>query len=248
MVSVITVTLNAESPLAATIASLLTRDRDAFEWLVVDGGSTDGTIARCRDSGLEPRLLPYPGSSIYEAMNRGIDEARGDLVYFLNAGDALSPGFDFAEVLDYKREHPETVLLYGDVLRLKSQSIYAGRFTRAKLLWKNICHQSIFFDTEAIRARRYSIKYRANADYALNIELLGQYPARCVYLPLTVAEYDDRDKSISRSGYENAFERDRLTLIHRHMGKRYALLELVRRATHVRGMLRKAGLMPPFEG
>ena len=129
MVTVVTVTLNAAPALGVTIASLRHQDRSAFEWIVVDGGSADATAELCAASGLEPAWFDLPGSSIYGAMNFGVRQARGGLVYFLNAGDALSEGFRFAEVLSLKRAHPRAFLFYGNVHRLRTDSIYDGPFT-----------------------------------------------------------------------------------------------------------------------
>ncbi|MCM1338009.1 MAG: glycosyltransferase [Candidatus Amulumruptor caecigallinarius] len=88
--SVITVTRNAAATLPATIASILAQRGELLEWVVVDGGSTDGTLRMVEEAGVEElRLLSEPDKGIYDAMNKGLAMATGDYVVFLNAGDSF---------------------------------------------------------------------------------------------------------------------------------------------------------------
>src|SRR5688572_22673033 len=90
LVSVVTVTFNAARTLQATIDSVVKQDYPRLEHIVVDGGSTDGTVDIIRANAL--RLASWssePDGGIYDAMNKGAAKATGDWVIFLNADDAF---------------------------------------------------------------------------------------------------------------------------------------------------------------
>src|SRR5688572_6496915 len=86
--SVITVVYNAADLLEATIRSVVTQDLPGLEYIVVDGGSTDGTLDIVRR--YESRIAYWVSErdrGIYDAMNKGLDAARGAWICFMNAGD-----------------------------------------------------------------------------------------------------------------------------------------------------------------
>lgn len=88
--SIITVTRNCADTIERTIKSVLTQDYAAFEYIVIDGASTDGTAQIIE--GFKEKLTFYvsePDSGMYEAMNKGLKHATGDLVLFLNGDDYL---------------------------------------------------------------------------------------------------------------------------------------------------------------
>jgi glycosyltransferase involved in cell wall biosynthesis len=91
LISIITATFNAAEQLPHTLASLRAQTFRNFEWIVIDGGSTDGTPALLRDA---QDMLSYwvsePDSGIYDAWNKGCARARGEWLMFLGAGDVLA--------------------------------------------------------------------------------------------------------------------------------------------------------------
>lgn len=90
-ISVITVALNPGDSLLRTIASILTQDLPGLEWVVVDGGSRDGTLERLRGLARGPDILvSEPDHGIADAMNKGVRLATGAAVVFMNAGDAFA--------------------------------------------------------------------------------------------------------------------------------------------------------------
>lgn len=112
--SVITVCRNAAPVIAETLQSVLGQIGTSVELIVIDGASTDGTrdIVE-RDHARLAAFVSEPDRSIYEAMNKGIERARGDYLYFLNAGDILASPDTLAQVDRELRGNPE--LLVGDV-------------------------------------------------------------------------------------------------------------------------------------
>ena len=92
LISVITPTFNSGAKIAATVASVLSQRKGLYEFLVIDGGSTDDTLAHLRAQGPALRYLSEPDEGIYDAMNKGIRLTSGKFLYFLGAGDRLLPG------------------------------------------------------------------------------------------------------------------------------------------------------------
>ena len=110
MLTLITATLNAARYLEQALASVPPTDA-AIQHIVVDGGSTDGTVELCR---ARPRIevVVAPGSSIYQAWNIGIERAGGDWVMFLNADDELAPDTP-AIVAATAAGNPDAAILAG---------------------------------------------------------------------------------------------------------------------------------------
>lgn len=97
-ITLITITYNAEMVLKSTLDSVFCQDYNAIEHIIVDGASTDNTVAIAKDymersfasdGGHEVRMLVEPDNGIYDAMNKGLQMATGEYVCFLNAGDSL---------------------------------------------------------------------------------------------------------------------------------------------------------------
>ncbi len=90
-VSIVTVAFNSAATIAATMRSVAEQTYDNIEHLVIDGASTDDTLAVVRDHGAHlANLLSEPDHGIYHAMNKGLALATGDFVGFLNADDMLA--------------------------------------------------------------------------------------------------------------------------------------------------------------
>ena len=91
LLSIITVTWNAASVIVPTLESVRQQSWHDFEHIIVDGASTDDTLALVHAHGLErTRILSERDKGLYDAMNKGIGLARGRYLMFLNAGDALA--------------------------------------------------------------------------------------------------------------------------------------------------------------
>jgi glycosyltransferase involved in cell wall biosynthesis len=201
LISVITPTFNSGAKIAATVASVLSQRKGLYEFLVIDGGSTDGTLAHLRAQGSALRWLSEPDEGIYDAMNKGIRLTSGKFIYFLGAGDRLLPGVletVAAEIrklpCQWKAARP--TLLYGNVDWSSYSRPYDGRFNRFKLLRRNICHQAIFYQRSVFeRLGFYNTKYRLLADWEFNIRCFNDRGIRKRYIPLRIADFGAGGKS-----------------------------------------------------
>lgn len=111
--SVITATFNRVQYLREAIASVHDQGRDDVEHIVVDGGSTDGTLEWLRtQKEFQVRLITGPDEGVYDAWNKGLRAARGAVVVFLNSDDVLADGA-FEAVLPYFSDHSDAMVVCG---------------------------------------------------------------------------------------------------------------------------------------
>ena len=210
-ISVVTVTYNAVDTLEETILSVINQKYTNKEYILIDGGSTDGTVSLISS---HSKSISYfeskPDAGIYDAMNKALDIATGDFVIFLGADDH----FVSYDILGRVVEHIKNLetIYYGDVIRNSRNDIYCGRFNKYKLSMVNICHQAIFYPKKIYSTQRYEIHYRVYADYHYN--LIAYRKCEFVYLPLTITYYNcagyssammdaEFDKVANKLVYEN---------------------------------------------
>ena len=183
LITVITVVYNACATLEATLLSVLDQQENLAEYWIIDGGSTDGSVDIIRR--YESKLAGWcsePDRGIYDAMNKGIDRARGEWIYFLGADDTLLPNVISSIQPHLKSDY---AVVFGDVVfdndyRMRS---FLGPRT---LLQNTLHHQSAFYNRSVFAGFRYDTSLRALADYELNLRLYTQRVA-VSYVPLLIA-------------------------------------------------------------
>ena len=169
-ISVVTVVLNAVQCIERCVSSVVGQTYDGVEYLVLDGGSTDGTLdvlERYRDR--IDHLVSEPDRGLYHAMNKGIHAATGDYVYFLNSDDYFCDQGVVADVAAAIRRNPKADLIYGDVLMRSGDQLVRKPqvpvLTRESLCRKGFCHQALFARRELLaRTGGFSEQYRIVAD------------------------------------------------------------------------------------
>ena len=179
--SVITVTRNNLEGLRRTHESLRAQSCADYEWIVIDGASDDGTAGYLQGTGAV--WLSESDRGIYDAMNKGIDRARGDHLIFMNAGDV----FAAPDVLEKLAAHGDADFIYGDAReggackRARSyKKISYGMFTH---------HQSMMYGRDKIGALRYDTNYKIAADYKFTVEFLRR-AEKIVYTPFPVCVFE----------------------------------------------------------
>lgn len=118
--SIITINYNNAVGLDKTIKSVDAQSCKMFEHIIVDGGSTDGSvdiIKKYNDGRVEHRWVSEPDKGIYNAMNKGIRMAKGQYLQFLNSGDCLAGNNVVSDMLAKLEENAGTLILYGNMLK-----------------------------------------------------------------------------------------------------------------------------------
>ncbi len=123
-VSVITICFNSEAVIAKTIESVLNQTYKEIEYLIVDGDSKDKTVEiaesyreRLEAEGIEYKIISEPDNGIYDAMNKGIRNATGELVGIINSGDYYEPEMIETAVSEYEKEPFD--IFYADINLIK---------------------------------------------------------------------------------------------------------------------------------
>lgn len=116
LVSVIMPAYNARPYIAEAIRSVMDQDYPNIELIVVDDGSVDGSADYAESLGARLRVIRQANAGVAAARNKGLAEAKGELIAFLDADDVWLPAKISAQV-EYLRQHPETAVVYGIFLR-----------------------------------------------------------------------------------------------------------------------------------
>lgn len=194
LISIITITYNAEKELPRTIASILEQNFDDFEHLVIDGASSDRTLEIARRNP-DARIISERDRGLYDAMNKGLKNARGKYVLFLNAGDT----FRNSEILSryaaeakkgYDIIYSDTMVVDADGKDLQPRHysvpdlLTFESFSRGML----ICHQAFMVKKEI--APTYDLQYRFSADYDWTIRCIkNTEPNKCINLKVVGINY-----------------------------------------------------------
>ncbi len=185
--TVVTITYNAASVLPRTLQSVLDQTYEGVEHLIIDGASTDQTMSLAEaykqqsdlsDSHHKVILQSEPDHGIYDAMNKGLTQASGDYIVYMNAGDAFPSPDTLEQIVRRCRlaELPSAELpavLYGDTLITDSEGhVLHPRRLRPpqQLSWRSfrqgmlVCHQAFYARTDLAKNVQYDTRYRYSAD------------------------------------------------------------------------------------
>lgn len=196
-ITVITTCFNSAATIGDTLESVKRQDYPALEYIVVDGGSSDGTldVVSCY-SDVVNRVIYGPDSGIYDALNKGIDAATGDVVGFLHSDDFFahsavlsqlaaafqSSGADavYAD-LDYvDRNDPQRV-----IRKWRSQPYSPALFYRG---WMP-AHPTFYLKRSLYMAHGgYKLQFKQSADYELMLRMLLRHGCSAHYLPEVIVK------------------------------------------------------------
>ena len=189
-VSVITVTLNTVSVLEKTIRSVLEQDHVSIEYIIIDGGSMDGSANVIRK--YEEKIhfwISEPDKGVYDAMNKGLAKATGDWVGFMNAGDTFYDSHTVSSVFD--PDPGDAGVIYGDTIADYSYRRIYKKAGAAEQLWKGMvmCHQSVFIRTALVKPEGFDPDYKIGSDYdmILRLYLEGRH-FKYVHRPVSVID------------------------------------------------------------
>ena len=239
--SIVTITYNAEQVVQRTLDSVLHQTYQDVEHLIVDGASTDRTMALAEqykqrsdtsDNGHKVIIKSEPDHGIYDAMNKGLTQASGEYVVFLNAGDFF-PEADTLEKIVHEchlYEYPAAErpgVLYGNTNIVDSE----GRFLHPRRLqppeqlsWRSfrhgmlVCHQAFYARTDIAKNTQYDTRYRFSADVDWCIRVMRETERMGLQLRNThmvVANYTEEGATTRN---HRASLRERFDVMRRHYG------------------------------
>ena len=186
-ISIITVCYNEAATIEKTFKSIFSQSYTNIESIVIDGGSTDGTldiIEKYKDK--IAYFVSEPDEGIYNAMNKGIKASSGEVLYFLNANDTLYSEDVIENVINtFKKEH--SAFVYGNI-----NLIYPAKNEIKKhnkginyhiLLNQQICHQAVFYKKSLFdKFGLYDENFSIAADHDFNMKILTNKKTKTFYL------------------------------------------------------------------
>jgi glycosyltransferase involved in cell wall biosynthesis len=221
-VSIVTPSYNQSRYLEQAIVSVLDQDYPEIECLVIDGGSTDGSLEIIdRYANRLAYWVSETDEGQTDAINKGFDRAQGDILAWLNSDDLYQPGA-VAEAVAYLAEHPEVGMVYGDANYIDETGKVIGRFPAAQTDYKrlrrgyvHIPQQSVFF-----RARLWRMlgpldpTFYFAMDYDLWVRIAELTPIR--YHPRTWAAFRLHGDAKSLAAAERCWPE--MIRVHRKLG------------------------------
>ena len=192
LITIATVTYNAEQTLERTLQSVAEQTYPHIEHLIIDGCSHDHTLQiihryvdanTAKEHPHDIRLIREPDKGLYDAMNKALEQAAGDYIVFLNAGDRLHTPDTLQQAFGHLTHKTGLLpaIIYGETDLTDSE----GHFIRHRRLhspqhlnWRKfrwgmlVCHQSFYVRTDLARQEPYDLDYRYSADYDWCIRIM----------------------------------------------------------------------------
>jgi glycosyltransferase involved in cell wall biosynthesis len=189
LISVVTAVRNGSDKIEKTIASVTGQDYKAVEYIVIDGGSTDGTLEKLKKHGKQIDFWSSePDRGISDAFNKGIARAKGDLVGILNAGDWYERNA-LSTVAEAYRSHPDVDVFCGSIRFWDHNSPVLHCYSNSELLERetSVYHPTVFVKRTSYE--KYGV-YDESYRYAMDYELLLRFKrkgARFLSIDKTIA-------------------------------------------------------------
>jgi glycosyltransferase involved in cell wall biosynthesis len=210
-ISVITVVFNGYEKITQTIESVVNQSYNYLDYVVIDGGSTDGTLDIVdRFRGSIATVVSEPDKGIYDAMNKGIVLAKGDWIIFMNCGDRFYANDTLEQ---FAVNLVDADLVYGDAwIEYETFGTTLPRYP-LRQLWKEMpfCHQALFTRSAVMKNNPFDLRFRLSADYEF-IYRASLLNYRFKYGNQIVCRFDNTDGLSKRNPLSSYRERIQIAL------------------------------------
>jgi len=188
-ISIVTVTYNVEDTIKKTIESVINQTYSNIEHIIIDGNSSDSTTAIIRQ--YESKIsywVSEPDTGIYDAMNKGIAIATGDIIGFLNGDDVYAHADVLGDVAKAFQDQSIDAC-YADLVFIRNQKVvryyHSGRFTPSRLAWGWMpAHPTLYVRASVFQQfGRFKLNYIIAADYEFIVRILGKARLKSLYVP-----------------------------------------------------------------
>lgn len=190
--SIITINYNNREGLRQTIKSVLGQTYIDYEYIVIDGGSTDGSADVIREySDKISYWVSERDHGIYHAMNKGVAHAHGDYCIFMNSGDIFYNNFVLEDV---SKNNSSEDIIVGKVVIDEQDNIISpppeGELTLYHLYWGAIPHQGAFIKTHLLLKYPYDETLKISSDWKFFLQTLIFDNCSIRYIDVYIARYD----------------------------------------------------------
>lgn len=192
--SIIIPSFNSAETIASALKSIEQQEFQDFEILIIDNISSDNTFQVVNSFvTLTDKVtwISERDEGIYDAMNKGIQEANGKWLYFLGSDDYIT-GPSILKLIAQEIEIHNVDVIYGNVLSTRFEGKYDGEFDSSKIFLKNICHQAIFLKNTVFKLTgKFNLNYPSLSDWDNNLKWFLSKRIKKKYVPIVVAVYAD---------------------------------------------------------
>lgn len=192
VLSIVTIVYNGFDEIQYTIDSVSKIKGIEIEFIIIDGGSKDGTVGIIEQNlKVINKFISEPDNGIYDAMNKGIDLALGDYVIFMNAGDCFSPSLDINNLLSELKDESSIDIIYSDsIQKVGGKRYYIPLVDTGPQWWKrNLpCHQCCIIKRTILQNNKFKLKFTISADSEQLITLFSNYYSKKYSAPVAVFE------------------------------------------------------------
>lgn len=205
IITVVTINLNNKEGLERTIKSVLAQTCfDDIQYIVIDGKSTDGSVDVIKQyaDGID-YWISEKDKGIYNAMNKGLKQAKGEYILFLNSGDYLAS----ADVIEQVLKHlDDSIIIYGNEIMSKRNTamvnyasydyvnervdVYPDKLDEDFFKRRALPHQSTFIQTEYHKKHPYSEKYKVTSDWKFLREAIMDDKVKYKHIPVVVSNFN----------------------------------------------------------
>ena len=205
LITVITVVFNGVKTIEETIQSVVNQTYPNIEYIIIDGGSMDGTQNIIKKyGGVIDYWVSEPDKGIYDAMNKGISIATGHWVNFMNSGDKFYNKYIVGIIQNYLNAD----IVYGDSMHFDEKinnAVYKNIGKDVNKWNPKFCHQSLFEKKEWLCKYPFNLKYHVGADFNQYLECHYNKATR-KYIPQTIAIFLKGGFSSQLSYFESIYE------------------------------------------
>jgi glycosyltransferase len=188
-ISIVTVCRNSADTISATLRSVAMQTYTDIEHLIIDGASTDDTLAVIQRDGMHSKIvISEPDEGIYDAMNKGLSFASGDIVAFLNADDIYCDSEVIADVAQ-AFDSNSTDFVYGDLLMVNEKGRVirnwkSGEIPSSGRIGTQIPHPVLFVNRHLLNKIKPSFDstYKIAADLKQQLIFINKLQARGYYI------------------------------------------------------------------
>jgi glycosyltransferase involved in cell wall biosynthesis len=216
-ISIITVVYNGENTIRDTIESVLSQDLPNLEYIIIDGKSSDSTVDIIKSYGNQiTRFLSEQDGGIYDAMNKGIRLATGDIIGILNSDDLYANNQILSEVA--QKFNCNTIdAVYGDLVYVDGNDLgrirrnwKAGEYQEGLFLWGWMPPHPTFFIRKEWYEKHgdYRLDLGSAADYELMLRMIHKHKANPSYIPEVMVRM--RVGGISNSKLKNRIDANKM--------------------------------------
>lgn len=220
IISIITVTLNAQKNIEKTICSVFDQNKiDGVQYTVIDGGSTDATLSILKEKFPDVRVISISDTGIYDAMNQAISLVNGKYIIFLNSGDIFCDKNALQSYLDDCSKNSDVISSFYKVNSREFKCDISKAKISNVIYGMPISHQTLCIKKVILDKIGFDLKYRIGADYDQLIKLKSLPRLTFSCIPRVLVEMEPGGLSDTKR-FESLSEQIKILRSHKMLGLR----------------------------